>query len=188
MLVKPNWDIFKAKFSENPQDNFEWFCYLLFSKEYNQPYGTHRYKNQSGIETDPIRIGDEVIGWQSKFYEDTLSNHKEDLLGTLTKTKRDNPNITKIILYTNSEWGQGQGTKEPKAKIETEEKAQKLNIELVWRAQSYFESPFVYQEQRDISSYFFELDTKWELSSLGFLDTLKSKYLNEFKTIDSLLT
>ncbi len=187
MLIKPNWEIFKVKFSENPQDNFEWLCYLLFSKEYNQPYGTHRYKNQSGIETDPIEIGDEVIGWQSKFYEDTLSNHKEDLLGTLTKTKRDNQNITKIILYTNSEWGQGQGTKEPKAKIETEEKAKELNIELIWQTRSYFESPFVCQEQKDISKYFFELDSKWELTPYGFLDTLKSKYLNDFKTI-SLLT
>ena len=154
-IVKPNWDIFKAKFSENPQENFEWFCYLLFSKEYNQPYGTHRYKNQAGIETDPIEVGDEVIGWQSKFYEDTLSNHKDDLLGTLTKTKIDNPNITKIILYTNSEWGQGQGTKEPKAKIEIEEKAKELNIELNWRVRSYFESPFVCITNGNISKYFF---------------------------------
>jgi len=186
MLIKPNWEIFKAKFSENPQDNFEWFCYLLFSKEYNQPYGTHRYKNQSGIETDPIEVGDEVIGWQSKFYEDSLSSHKEDLLGTLTKTKRDNPNITKIILYTNSEWGQGQGTKEPKAKIETEEKAKELNIELIWRTRSYFESPFVCQEQKDISRYFFELDSTWGLTAYGFLDTLKSKYEDDFKTISLL--
>ncbi|SFV52913.1 hypothetical protein MNB_SV-12-1354 [hydrothermal vent metagenome] len=187
MLIKPNWDNFKAKFSENPQDNFEWFCYLLFSKEYNQPYGTNRYKNQSGIETDPIKVGNEVIGWQSKFYEDTLSTHKEDLLGTLTKTKRDNPNITKIILYTNAEWGQGQGTKEPKAKTETEEKAKELNIELIWRVRSYFESPFVTQEQRDISSYFFELNTKWGLSNYGFIDTLKDRYLNHFNTISLLL-
>jgi len=54
MLIKPNWEIFEAKFSENPQNNFEWFCYLLFSKEYNQTYGIHRYKNQSGIEIDHI--------------------------------------------------------------------------------------------------------------------------------------
>jgi len=181
LLVKPNWDTFKAKFNGNSEDNFEWFCYLLFSKEYNQPYGTHRYKNQSGIETDPIKVDDEVIGWQSKFYENTLSNHKEDLLGTLTKTKRDNPTITKIILYTNAEWGQGQGTKEPKAKKETEEKAKELNIELVWRVRSYFESPFVCQEQKDISRYFFELYTKWELTNLGFKDKLIEEYENTFR-------
>lgn len=33
-MVKPNWDNFKAKFSENPQGNFEWFCYLLFCQEF----------------------------------------------------------------------------------------------------------------------------------------------------------
>ena len=186
-LIKANWENFKAKFSENPQDNFEWFCYLLFLKEYNQPYGTHRYKNQSGIETDPIKVGDEVIGWQSKFYEDTLSNHKEDLLGTLRKTKRDNPNITKIILYTNSEWGQGQGTKEPKAKTETEEKAKELKIKLIWRVQSYFDSPFVCQEQKDISSYFFKQDIKWELTNLGFKDKISDNYQTNFKTISLLL-
>ena len=154
-MIKPNWDIFKVKFSENPQENFEWFCYLLFSKEYNQPYGTHRYKNQSGIETDPIEVGSEVIGWQSKFYEDSLSNHKDDLLGTLIKSKRDYPNITKIILYTNSEWGQGRGGNETQAKSETEDKAIELGIELVWRVKSYFESPFVCIENSIISKYFF---------------------------------
>ncbi len=42
-MIKPNWDIFKAKFSENPQENFEWFCYLLFSIEHNKPFGILRY-------------------------------------------------------------------------------------------------------------------------------------------------
>ena len=155
MIIKPNWDIFKAKFSENRQDNFEWFCYLLFSKEYEQDFGIHRYKNQSGIETDPIEVDNEIIGWQSKFYEDSLSNHKDDLIGTLVKSKRDYPNITKIILYTNSEWGQGQGGNEPKAKRETEEKANELEIELEWRVKSYFESPFVCIDNTNISKYFF---------------------------------
>ncbi|CAA6825032.1 MAG: Unknown protein [uncultured Sulfurovum sp.] len=54
MLVKPDWNIFKAKFSDNPEWTFEWFCYLLFSKEYNQPYGIHRYTNHPAIETEPI--------------------------------------------------------------------------------------------------------------------------------------
>nr|QNO54938.1 hypothetical protein PADEGAKA_00040 [Methanosarcinales archaeon ANME-1 ERB7] len=79
-MIKPNWDIFKAKFSENPQYNFEWFCYLLFCKEFNQPHGIFRYKNQSVIETNPIEKDKDVIGWQAKFYDTSLSNHKDDLL------------------------------------------------------------------------------------------------------------
>ena len=67
-MIKANWDIFRAKFSENHQGNFEWFCYVLFCKEFNQSHGIFRYKNQSAIETDPIQKDNEIIGWQAKFY------------------------------------------------------------------------------------------------------------------------
>ena len=106
-MIKPDWYKFKAKFSENPQSNFEWFCYLLFCQEFNKPFGIFRYKNQSGIETKPIIKDNDVIGWQAKFYETTLSDHKNDLIETITKSKRDYPNLTKVIFYTNQEWGQG---------------------------------------------------------------------------------
>ena len=101
-MVKPNWDIFNSKFSENKRDNFEWFCYVLFCKEYNKPFGIFRYKNQSAIETEPLEIGTEVIGFQSKFYDGTISsNHKDELIDTIANAKRDYPNITKIIFYIN---------------------------------------------------------------------------------------
>lgn len=156
-MVKPNWDIFNSKFSENKRDNFEWFCYVLFCKEYNKPFGIFRYKNQSAIETEPLEIGTEVIGFQSKFYDGTISsNHKDELIDTIANAKRDYPNITKIIFYINSEFGQGVGTREPKALSNTNEKASELNIEIEWRLKSYFESPFVTIEQAIISSHFFE--------------------------------
>ncbi len=104
-MIKPNWDIFKAKFSENPQNNFEWFCYLLFCNEFNQDFGIFRYKNQSAIETDPIEKDGQLIGWQAKFYDTSLSANKSDLLDTIDKAKRDYPRISKIIFYSNQEWG-----------------------------------------------------------------------------------
>jgi hypothetical protein len=66
-MIKANWDIFRKKFSENPQGNFEWLCYLLFCKEFNKPFGIFRFKNQSAIETNPIEKNNEVIGLQAKF-------------------------------------------------------------------------------------------------------------------------
>jgi hypothetical protein len=156
-MIKPNWNIFKAKFSENPHNIFEWFCYLLFCKEFNKPLGIFRYKNQSAIETNPIETGDGIIGWQAKFYDTALSSHKDELISTIEKAKRDYPNITEIIFYTNQEWGQNKG-KEPKAKIETEKKAQKLDIKLRWRTASFFESPFVSVENIIIAQHFFSLD------------------------------
>jgi len=164
-IIKPSWDIFKAKYTENPQENFEWFCYLLFCREYNKPNGILRYKNQSGIETNPVELNNEVIGWQSKFYEGKLSTHKDDLIGTLEKSKRDYPKITKIIFYTNLEWTQvhkkkGLQAEKTQAQIDSEKKAEELNIKIEWRTASYFESEFVSMTHKDISKYFFIYESK----------------------------
>lgn len=162
-IIKPDWKIFKAKFSENPQKNFEWLCYLLFCKQFNKPFGIFRYKNQSGLETDPITIDGDVIGWQAKFYDTTLSSHKNDLIDTLEKIKRDYPDITKVFLYTNAEWAQktsqkGKKQQEPQGKIEIEEKAEELKINIEWNTASFFESSFVTIDNNLIAKHFFSLD------------------------------
>jgi len=156
-MIKPSWDVFKAKFSENPQYNFEWFCYLLFCKEFNKEFGISRYINQAGLETDTIEVDSEVIGWQAKFYETALSNHKDELLDTLEKSKKYYPDITKLIFYTSQEWGQNKG-KKPKGLIEIENKAQELNIKLEWKCASFFESEFVCNTNKLFAKHFFALE------------------------------
>jgi hypothetical protein len=163
LIIKPNWDIFRAKFSENPQNNFEWFCYLLFCKEYGQEKGIFRYKNQSAIETNPISVGDKIIGWQAKFYDTTLSSNKSKLIKTLEDAKKDYKDINMLIFYTNQEWGQGNDKNDPKendskAKKEVENKAKKLGIEIHWNTASFFESPFVVEDNKKISKHFFSLE------------------------------
>lgn len=157
-MIKPNWNVFKAKFSENPQSNFEWLCYLLFCNEFDRPMGIFRYKNQSGIETDPILFQEEVIGWQAKLYETTLSDHRVELMETINKSKRDYPNLSKLIIFSNQEWGQGRGKNDPQAKVEAEKKANEFNIVIEWRTASYFESPFVVLNNADIIRHFFTME------------------------------
>ncbi|WP_278548464.1 AVAST type 4 anti-phage nuclease Avs4 [Paraclostridium bifermentans] len=169
-IIKADWDKFKAKFSENPQNNFEWFCYLLFCEEYKQDIGIFRYKNQSGIETNPIEISNEIIGWQAKFYDTTLSEHRSDLMSTIEKSKRDYPTITKIIFYSNQEWGQGRKQNEPQVKIDVEKKANDCGIEIDWRTSSFFESKFVAIENKNLAHHFFSL----EKSIISLLDDKKS--------------
>lgn len=158
-MIKPNWKIFEVKFSENTQINFEWFCYLLFCREYKKDTGIFRYKNQSAIETNTIQNENEIIGWQSKYYGASLSDAtcKSDVINALEKAKRDYPDITKFIFYTNQEWGQNKG-KEPKSKKDIEKKASDLGIELIWNVASYFESPFVSINNEIIAKHFFSLD------------------------------
>lgn len=156
-MIKPNWDIFKAKFSDNPQDNFEWFCYLLFCREFNENKGIFRFKNQSAIETDPVAKEGEIIGWQAKFYDTSLSSHKNDLIALIDRAKRDYPNITKLFFYTNQEWGQSKG-KTPQSKLDVEKKAIENGFNVEWRTASYFESEFVAIKNENISKHFFSLD------------------------------
>lgn len=156
-MIKPNWDIFKAKFSDNPQDTFEWFCYLLFCREYNEEKGIFRFKNQSAIETNPIERDGEVIGWQAKFYDTSLSNKKDELIGFVERAKRDYPRITKLLIYTNREWGQAKG-KPPQGFIDVENKAKELGIKLKWNTASFFESEFVVLGNETLSKHFFRQD------------------------------
>ncbi|MDP2638421.1 MAG: AVAST type 4 anti-phage nuclease Avs4 [Candidatus Levybacteria bacterium] len=158
-MIKPNWDIFKAKFSENPQDNFEWFCYLLFCKEFNKPLGVSGYKNQRHLEHNPIEKDKKIIGWQAKFYDTPLPQHKLEIIGMVEGAKKDYPSITKIIFYTNKNWSQGKKHNDPQAKLDIDNKAKELDIEIDWNhMENFFKSPFVSVDHDLISKNFFTLD------------------------------
>ncbi len=161
-MIKPNWDIFSSKFSTDKESTFEWFAYLLFCREFDLPKGWFGYKNQSGIEKNPITHNGEVIGFQAKFYSTSLSDHRKDFIEMLERSKRDYEDISKILIYTNQLWGQGQievdGSKKmtiPKALFEITNKATELGITLIWREASFFESEFVTLEHDDLSRFFF---------------------------------
>lgn len=159
-MIRPNWDTFSSKFATDKETTFEWFAYLLFCREFDLPKGWFGYKNQSGIEKNPITHNDEVIGFQAKFYSTSLSDHKDDFLQMLEKTNRDYPSLGKILIYTNQLWGQTYRKKEgtmtsPKALLDIEKKAKELNITIEWREASFFESEFVTLEHNDLSKYFF---------------------------------
>lgn len=192
LIVKPNWDIFKAKFSENPQNNFEWLCYLLFCKEYKQEKGIFRYKNQAAIETNTISVGDEIIGWQAKFYDTTLSSNKTELIETLESAKKNYEGINKLIFYTNKEWGQCHDKNAPKkndtkAKKEVEDRAKELGINLLWRTASFFEAPFVVECNKEIAMHFFELEEsiidRINKKIIPRVNELNEQYKNTFRGI-----
>lgn len=158
-MIKPSWGIFKAKFSENPQDNFEWFCYLLFCREFNKPLGVPGYKNHRHIEHHPIEVNGETIGWQSKFYDTTLTAHKAEIISLIEGVKNDYPNITKIIIYSNQNWTQGKKQNDPQQKVDIDSKARELSIQIDWNhLANFFESEFVSIKSEAIAKHFFSLD------------------------------
>lgn len=159
-MIQSNWEIFSAKFSNDKELKFEWFSYLLFCREFDLPKGWFGFKNQSAIEKNPIHLGNEIIGFQAKFYTSSLSSHKIDFLEMLIKAKRDYPELTKILIYTNQLWAQAyckreEKQKDPQTLTEINAKAQNLAISLEWREASFFESEFVCLENDDLAKYFF---------------------------------
>lgn len=160
MLIQPNWDNFKAKFHDNPQKIFEWFCYLLFCREFELEKGWYGFKNQSAIEKEPLNIGSDRIGFQAKFYETNLSDHKDDFIRMLNTAKRDYENLNKIYIYTNQEWTQVYNRQLQRMDYSTAYKeitqlSNQLGIEIIWHDKSFFESEFVTLIHNDLSDYFF---------------------------------
>jgi len=180
-LQEINWGNFRAKFNGKEQSTFQWLSYLLFSEEYKQPLGIARYENHAGIETDPIKVGQEVIGWQAKFYENELSKHKPEFISSIDTAKTRHPDITRIIFYLNQDFGQDKKKTDPAYKVAVEEHAKTKGISITWRSASFFESPFVVKDNIVIAKHFFSLDK----SIFDLIDELKKQSLSILNPIRS---
>lgn len=165
-MIKPNWELFKSKFNDNPTYDFEYLCYLLFCIEYDKPQGIFRYKNQAGIEWEPINIDGKTIVAQCKFYDTSLgSNKKDDILKMLDTIQKKYPTPCELKFYTNQDWRQGQqeNTNDSKPKIEIKNKAEEYGITIDWRTnEAYFLSPDVAFNQ-DLMKHFFTNDSIYDL-------------------------
>lgn len=167
-----NWENFKYKNSQNLNKAFEALSYYLFCYEFDKKYGVHRYFNQAGIETDPIIKNDEIIGFQAKYYDDTirLSQKKEEIKLAIKTTKEKYKGISKIIFYMNKEFSQSRDPKKSKPEYlkEIEKYAGELFVKVEWRMKSNFEKMLM------------EEDLKYQLN-LFFNPELPEKYIDVSK-------
>lgn len=180
-MEEVNWNNFKAKFHDREQTAFERLCYLLFCKEHGKDTGIFRFKNHAGIETDPIEKDGQVIGWQAKFYETRLSEHKDELIQSIDTTSARHPEVKKIIFYTNQEFGQDKKKTDPQYKIDIENHAKERRIDIEWRTSSYFESQFVCQQNSSIAQHFFSLN-KGILDSIAELSRYTESILKPIRS------
>lgn len=176
-----NWSNFKAKFNNQEQVAFERLCYLLFCKEHDKDLGIFRFKNQAGVETNPVENDGKVIVWQAKFYDTRLSEHKDDFIQSIETTKTRYQAVNKIIFYTNQEFGQGKRGTDPLYKMEIDNCAREKGIDIEWRTASYFESPFVCEKNFSIAQHFFSLQ-KGILDSIAELTLYTESVLKPIRT------
>lgn len=173
-MVSVNWDNFEAKFPDK-EYKFQEFCYLLFCREFNQPYGIFEFINQAAIENEPITINQRVIGFQAKYYNDTLTNRKSKIIESLDDAHNKYPDLNEYYFYSNQSFGQSSS-----AKKDIEDHASNLGIKITWRIFSYFKSEDVCIKNADISEYFFTPDN----SNISNLLNFKNHTVQLFSNIN----
>lgn len=174
-----NWNNFKAKYNGREHEAFERLSYILFCLEYGQQFGVFRYLNQTGIETNPIWVNGEQIGFQSKFYDNKIN--KADIIDSITKAKNKHPDLKKILLYTNKEVSESSNRKKikPNYMQEIEDVAKEQNIQLVWRVPSHFERQLIIPTNNWLYEIFFSLDK----GLVDFINEIKMHTVNYLETI-----
>ncbi|WP_410005840.1 AVAST type 4 anti-phage nuclease Avs4 [Aequorivita nionensis] len=176
-----NWNIFSLKYDKREEWAFEQLSYLIFCAELNNRIGLFRYKNQTGIETEPLEKDGEYYGFQAKYYTVSLSGKKSEIISSIKKAKRENPKLSKILFYLNKEFSESKkkGQKKPKYQIDIESEVRKLKLEIIWRVPSHFELQLSLPENKYIYDIFFSL----EANEGKLLDEIKNHNKNILQAI-----
>lgn len=159
-----DWKAFEYKYSNNPQRAFENLAYYLFCYELNQKNGIFRYFNQPHIETNPVQVGDELIGFQAKYYADSvpMSGKEKDLIEAVEGAAISYHGITIIYFYISREFSTSSKKDmiEPSYKINVENIAKNFNIKIEWRGLSNIEAQLMQDSQLTICrNVFFQTDS-----------------------------
>lgn len=178
-----DWNVFKVKFGGREQTEFERLSYVLFCKEYGQKFGIFRYKNQAGIETNPINIEEKLIGFQSKFYDTKISDNIADIKDSLKKAKNKNQGLNTILFYFNKELSESSNETQQKPRYQTdiENYAADLGIKLIWKVPSHFEIQLLNPENHWLYEIFFSIN-KGLLDFIGEIEKHSNEIFNHIKT------
>ena len=129
----PSWDSFRAKYpsEETQRARFEDLARSLYCRRFNIKYGIFQCINHAGNETSTISVGDDILGFQAKFFNNKID--EQVIIDSIKTAKRKNPNQTRQIIYTNLTFGnppKGQQLTAKQKKIE--DAAKDNNISLEW--------------------------------------------------------
>ena len=155
-----NWKEFESKQGERLQKAFEDLTYHLFCYEFNDGKGIHRYHNQKGLETNPIKHDENCIGFQTKVYDVPLYRRKTELIRCIDDAKEIYPKLTKLVFYIYRECGQSSKKNQNKSDYiqDIEDYGSEKGIEIVWRGKSEIEHMFLEHENILLYYIFFKDD------------------------------
>ena len=155
-----NWKVFGLKYDKRETWAFEQMSYLLFCAEFNNRIGLFRYKNQTGIETEPIEKNEKFYGFQAKYYTTLISVNKDDITDSIKKSKSKNNQLNELFLYINQELSESttKSKKKPQYQLDIEKSAKAVGVNIHWRVPSHFEIQLFLPENKYLFDIFFNLE------------------------------
>lgn len=155
-----NWKVFDLKYDQKETSAFEALSYLLFCVEFNNRIGIFRYKNQVGIETEPIEKDGKLYAFQAKYYTSSISDNKADIIDSIEKAKAKNSHLKELHFYINKEFSESttKSKKKPQYQLDIEKSAKAEGIKIQWRVPSHIELQLSLPENQYIYDIFFNLE------------------------------
>lgn len=127
----PSWDSFIGKNSDDKRRTFEALARFLFREKYNLGDSLPYYKNHPGNETETVEVDGEVIGFQAKYFESEIDAMQ--IRKSVEKAIQYNSKQTKIIIYTNKEFGNPpKGKEKTKGQQDIETLALNAHLKVEW--------------------------------------------------------
>lgn len=131
-MNRPTWNNFIGKNFDDNRYAMEALARLLFRTKYGIGDSLPYFKNHAGNETEPICMNGEIIGFQSKYFENGRID-ADQILHSLENVCKKYPNQNRYIIYTNGEFGSPpKGHDRPVGWERIEQKASENNIIIEW--------------------------------------------------------
>lgn len=132
--IMPSWDCFNAKYptEEIQRARFEDLARCLFCRRYNIPYGISQCVNHAGNETSTIVVDGEELGFQAKYFRNKIDENQ--IIRSINKARERHPGQSKVIIYTNLDFGNPPKTQNvTKKQKKIENVANSLHLDIVWQ-------------------------------------------------------
>ena len=147
MFCPVDWNAFKSKFKDASEIVFEYLSYLVFCRRFGLQFGIAGYRNHPGIEKKSIKVGNECIGFQAKFFLEKFAEKKRDIKKAILDAKKQHPEITVLMFFmpmdhdfSPKKKGNDRATK---AQVEVEEAASSAGLKQIkWFCHSEFYATF----------------------------------------------
>ena len=141
MKLYPDWQTFAYKYCGREEDALEDLARALFRKEMGVEYGLFQRVNHKGNETDIVEKDGNVIGFQSKYFTNSINANL--IIASMRGAKESHPEQTHYYIYCNRAFGNPKRRKGAKKtdpipeKTQTEETietaAKELGLKIIWK-------------------------------------------------------